>query len=82
MIIDQLKVINFRNYENVNLKFHPRLNILIGDNAQGKTNLLEAIYICAVGRSFRTNKDRDMINIKKHQAYVQLKIKKIYSDTN
>lgn len=82
MIIEELKVINFRNYENTHLKFHPRLNIFIGNNAQGKTNLLEAIYICALGKSFRTNRDQEMININKHQAYVQVKLKKIYSNVN
>lgn len=79
MIIEELKVINFRNYQNIHLKFHPRLNIFIGNNAQGKTNLLEAIYICGRGRSFRTNRDQDMINIKKQEAYVQVKLSKIYS---
>ena len=80
MIIEELKVANFRNYENIHLKFHPRLNIFIGNNAQGKTNLLEAIYLCAIGRSFRTNRDREMINVKEQQAYVQVKLKKKYGD--
>lgn len=82
MIIEELKVINYRNYENIHLKFHPKLNIFIGNNAQGKTNLLEAIYLCAVGKSFRTNRDQEMINMLKKQAYVQVKLKKIYSDVN
>ncbi len=76
MIIEELRVINFRNYKDIHLKFHPRLNIFVGNNAQGKTNLLEAIYLCAVGRSFRTNRDNEMINIEKQQAYVRVKLKK------
>ena len=80
MIIEELKAVNFRNYENVHLRFHPGLNIFIGNNAQGKTNLLEAIYLCAIGRSFRTNRDREMINVEKQQAYVQAKLKKKYGD--
>lgn len=82
MIIEELRVINYRNYENIHLKFHPRLNIFIGDNAQGKTNLLEAMYLCAVGKSFRTNRDQEMIKMAKQQAYIQVKLKKLYGDKN
>lgn len=82
MIIEELRVINFRNYKDIHLKFHPRLNIFVGNNAQGKTNLLEAIYLCAVGRSFRTNRDNEMINIEKQQAYVRVKLKKKYGDVD
>ena len=82
MIIEEFRTINFRNYKNIHLKFHPKLNIFIGDNAQGKTNLLEAMYLCAVGKSFRTNRDREMINVEKQQAYVQVKLKKKYGDVN
>ncbi len=82
MIIEELRVINYRNYENIHLKFHPKFNIFLGNNAQGKTNLLEAIYLCAVGKSFRTNRDQEMINIEKKQAYVQVKLKRMYSDVN
>lgn len=46
------------------------MNIFIGKNAQGKTNLLESIYLCATGGSFRTNKDRELINFNKREAYV------------
>lgn len=82
MVVEELKVINYRNYEQMHLKFHPRLNIFIGDNAQGKTNLLEAIYLCSAGKSFRTNRDQEMINMLKKQAYIQVKLKKVNSDTN
>ncbi|HZK57610.1 MAG TPA: DNA replication/repair protein RecF [Clostridia bacterium] len=82
MIIEELRAINFRNYKDIHLKFHPRLNIFVGNNAQGKTNLLEAIYLCAAGRSFRTNRDNEMINIEKQQAYVRVKLKKKYGDTD
>ena len=49
-------------------------NIFIGKNAQGKTNLLEAIYICATGKSFRTNRDKEIINFNKEQAYIGVKM--------
>ena len=76
MIVEGIRLINFRNYNNVGVGFSPGINILIGKNAQGKTNLLEAIYMCSTGRSFRTNRDREIINFQKYEAYVgtQLKI--------
>ena len=82
MIVEELKVINYRNYEQMHLKFHPRLNVFIGDNAQGKTNLLEAIYLCSAGKSFRANRDQEMINMIKKQAYVQVKLKKVIGNVN
>lgn len=82
MIVDGLKVINYRNYEQAHLKFHPTLNIFIGDNAQGKTNLLEAIYVCSAGKSFRTKKDQELIKMDKDQSYIQVKLRKINGDVN
>ena len=82
MIVDELKIINYRNYEQAHLKFHPRLNIFIGDNAQGKTNLLEAIYVCSAGKSFRTKRDIELINMEKIQAYIQVKLRKLNGDVN
>jgi DNA replication and repair protein RecF len=76
LIVEGIRLINFRNYNNVGVSFSPGINILVGKNAQGKTNLLEAIYMCSTGRSFRTNRDREIINFHKDEAYVgtQLKI--------
>lgn len=68
--IESIRLINFRNYLNLNLQLNNKINVFIGKNAQGKTNFLEAIYLCATGRSFRTNSDRDMINFDKNEAYV------------
>lgn len=65
-----MRLINFRNYQNISLKFNKNINIFIGKNAQGKTNLIEAIYMCATGRSFRTNRDREIINFAESQAYI------------
>lgn len=70
MHVKNIKLINYRNYENLYVELNKKTNIFIGKNAQGKTNLLEAIYICARGRSFRTNRDREIINLDKDQAYV------------
>ena len=63
MIVEELKLINYRNYKELQLQFHPKLNIFVGENAQGKTNILEAIYLAAIGKSFRTNKDQEMIKM-------------------
>lgn len=61
MRLEKLVLYNFRNYVYLNEKFDSDLNILIGENAQGKTNLIESIYLLGLGRSYRTNKDSDMI---------------------
>ena len=61
MYIKELKIENFRNYKLEKINFIPKINIFYGDNAQGKTNILEAIFYGSLGRSFRTNKDKDLI---------------------
>lgn len=69
MEIRRLSLIGFRNYHELALSFHAGLNIFVGENAQGKTNLLEAIYFSVTGGSFRTFKDRELINLRRNQAY-------------
>lgn len=61
MFIKEIHLKNFRNYEDLSVEFNKNVNIFMGANAQGKTNLLESIYITSMGKSFRSNKDRDMI---------------------
>ena len=56
MIIKSLELSDFRNYHSLDLSFDKGTNILYGDNAQGKTNVLEAIYICATTKSHKSNK--------------------------
>ena len=65
MYIREVELKNFRNYEHLNLKFNENVNFIIGNNAQGKTNLLESIFICSMGKSFRTSKDAEMIGFEK-----------------
>ncbi len=62
MYIEKIKLNNFRNYIEEEIKLDKNINIFYGNNAQGKTNILEAIYLCAIGKSYRTNKDREIIN--------------------
>ena len=61
MKITNLKIKNFRNYENINLNFSNYKNIIIGDNGMGKTNIVEAIYYLALTKSFRTNNEQVLI---------------------
>jgi len=70
LYVKNIRLINFRNYLSLNIELNKKVNIFIGKNAQGKTNLLEAIYICATGRSFRTNRDKEIINFNKNEAYI------------
>lgn len=76
MYIESLEIFNYRNYEYVKVEPSAGLNILIGKNAQGKTNILEAIYLMAIGKSQRTNKDKDLINWGKKDAKIKLRLVK------
>lgn len=62
MIINKIALTGFRNYEWETVEFSPDTNVICGSNAQGKTNLLEAVFFLAFGRSFRTRYDRELVN--------------------
>lgn len=70
MYLETLELHNFRNYDDLNVEFGSGVNVLLGENAQGKTNLLESIYFLAFSRSHRTNNDHDLINWQGHDARV------------
>ena len=72
MFVKYLQLKNFRNYDDVFVELDRNVNVFIGDNAQGKTNILESIYYCGFGKSHRTNKDRELINWNKEEAYIKL----------
>lgn len=61
MYFKKVKLKNFRNYKEQEIEFNKNINIFLGKNAQGKTNILESLFIMGLGKSFRTNKDQDMI---------------------
>ena len=61
MILTSLSVSGFRNLAEQSLRFVPQINIISGSNGQGKTNLLEAIYVLGLSRSFRTHQSRDLV---------------------
>ncbi len=59
-MLQRLKLTDYRNYERLDLAFAPGITVLVGDNGQGKTNILEAVYFLSILRSFRTNRIRDL----------------------
>lgn len=72
MYIEELKLINYRNYADLYIEFNKGVNLLIGKNGQGKTNMVEAITLMSIGRSFRTNKDRELIKFGSENLYCAL----------
>ena len=71
MIIKSLELDNFRNYGTLSINFDSGTNILYGDNAQGKTNILEAIYLSATTKSHKGSKDRDIIHFDAEEAHIR-----------
>ncbi len=82
MYIKRLQMLNYRNYKSLNITLGKNVNVFMGDNAQGKTNILEAIYYCAFSKSHRTSKDRDLINWNSDSAYINLLVGKDRLDKN
>lgn len=70
MLIKKIKLEGFRNYINEEIHFDKNINLFIGDNAQGKTNIIESIYMCAFTKTYRTLKDTDTINL--NQDYFRI----------
>lgn len=82
MFIKKIRLQNFRNYEDEEFEFEKNFNIIYGDNAQGKTNIIEAIYLSSIGRSFRTKKDSELIKIGKEKAIIELEYERIDREGN
>lgn len=76
MYIESIQLKNFRNYDNLELQFDQGTNIFYGNNAQGKTNILEALYICGTTKSHKGSKDKDMIRFEKEEAHIRMKVRK------
>ena len=81
MIIKSLELQDYRNYDSLNLAFDKGTNILYGDNAQGKTNILEAIYVSATTKSHKGSKDRDIVNFHKDEAHIRTFLEKDLVET-
>ena len=76
MWINKIKLNSFRNYENKEIDLHEKINVFYGENAQGKTNIIEAIFLSSIGKSFRTNKEKELIKFNKEKAIVEIEYKK------
>lgn len=76
MIVKSLELKDYRNYYHLNLQFHNGTNILYGENAQGKTNILEAIYLCGTTKSHRGSKDREIVMFGEEEAHVRIILEK------
>ena len=76
MYINKIKLQNFRNYNEQEINLNKSINVFYGDNAQGKTNILEAIFLCNFGKSFRTNKEKELIKLGKDNANVIIEYEK------
>jgi len=76
MIVKSLELNHFRNYESLNIAFDQGTNILYGNNAQGKTNILEAIFLSATTKSHKGSKDKDIVNFAKEEAHIRTYLEK------
>ena len=76
MIIESIELKNYRNYEELHMELNEGTNILYGDNAQGKTNILEAVYVCCTSKSHKNAKDRDIIRFDQDESHIKMQIRK------
>lgn len=82
MYIKDIYLKNFRNYVEEKVELEKGINIFYGDNAQGKTNVLEAIFISSLGKSFRTRRDLELINFEKENALLEINYEKTDREGN
>lgn len=76
MYINKIKLTNFRNYEQQEIALNKNINVIYGDNAQGKTNILEAIFLSSFGKSFRTSKEKELIKFGQDHLIVETEYQK------
>ena len=76
MIVKQMELHNFRNYKSLCLPLSKQVNIFYGDNAQGKTNILEAIYVCSTTKSHKGSKDKEMIRLGEEEGHLRMNFEK------
>ena len=77
MWIKNIKLNNFRNYDYKKIEINKNINIFFGENAQGKTNIIESIFLCSIGRSYRTKKDKELIKFNKEYSSVEIEFEKL-----
>lgn len=78
MNIERLQLTNYRNYESLMLDFSPKINVFIGENAQGKTNVMESIYVLAMAKSHRTSNDKELIRFETDYGKIEGVVKNRY----
>ena len=76
MFIESIELQDYRNYQELHMELDEGTNILYGDNAQGKTNILESIYVCCTSKSHRGVRDRDLIRFGQEEAHVGIQVGK------
>ena len=76
MWINEIKLKNFRNYNYQEIQLHENINVFFGENAQGKTNIVESIFLSSIGKSFRTNKEKELIKFNEQKAFIEINFKK------
>ena len=76
MNISNIRFKNFRNYEDEYIELNTGINIFYGDNAQGKTNILESIFLCSMGKSFRIKKEKELIKLGEKNAEIEINYNK------
>ena len=75
MFVESIELKNYRNYGSLSMVFDPGTNVLYGDNAQGKTNVLEAVYVCATTKSHRGSKDKEIIRFAEDESHIKMNIR-------
>lgn len=76
MFIEKIELMNFRNYDTLSLEFDHGTNILYGDNAQGKTNILESVYLCGTTKSHKGSKDKEIIRFNQEESHIRMFVNK------
>ena len=76
MYIENLKLKNYRNFKNITISFNKNINIIYGNNAEGKTNILESIYFSATLKSHKNSKDNEIINFDENETFINLNLYK------
>ena len=76
MFIESIELLNYRNYEQLHIDFHEGTNVLYGDNAQGKTNILEAVYVCSTTKSHKGSKDKDIVRFGEEESHIKMMVRR------
>lgn len=76
MFIESIELLNYRNYGQLHMDFHEGTNVLYGDNAQGKTNILEAVYVCSTTKSHKGSKDKDIVRFGEEESHIKMMVRR------